>query len=111
MQTIEMCFNNTIEKHSIFKQATTLLIQEIASLSPSEIYGRCQELEILYRDLVSNKDYLFTLMEFMGPGVLDTSYIGEFQRALDKSIAVCDTLYKEVINYKNTQLTSLDLDL
>lgn len=105
METIEMCFNNTIEKHSIFKQAATSLIQEIPTLSPSEIKHRCQELEILYNDLTSNKEYLFTLMEFMGPGILDTSYIGEFQRALDKSIATCEKLYQEINNYKNNNLS------
>jgi len=106
MQTIEMCFNNTIEKHSIFKQAVTSLIQEIPQLSLSEINNRCQELEILYQDLTSNKEYLFALMEFMGPGILDTSYIGEFQRALDKSIATCDNLHQEILKYRNTYLSS-----
>ncbi len=102
MQTIEMCFNNSIEKHSIFKQAATSLIQEIPSLSPHEIDHRCKELEILHNDLISNKDYLFALMEFMGPGILDNSYIGEFQRALDRSIAACDTLFTEILNYRKT---------
>ncbi len=105
MQTIEMCFNNTIEKHSIFKQAATSLIQEISTLSPAEIDHRCQELEILYNDLTSNKEYLFTLMEFIGPGILDTSYIGEFQRAVDKSIATCDNLYNKVFEYRNTHFS------
>lgn len=103
MQTIEMCFNNTIEKHRIFKQAATTLIQEVSQLTPSEIDHRCQELEILHNDVTSNKDYLFTLMEFTGPGILDAAYLGEFQRALDKSIATCDNLYNEILKYR-TQL-------
>jgi hypothetical protein len=108
MQTIEMCFNNTIEKHSIFKQAAQSLKNEIPSLAPHEIDRRCRELEILHKDVISNKEYLFTLMEFMGPDILDTAYIGEFQQALDKSIAVCNDLYKEILVYRNTFPPDLD---
>jgi hypothetical protein len=44
-------------------------------------------------------------MEFMGPGILDAPFIGEFQRVLDSSIHACDTLYDEIINYKNELLS------
>jgi len=41
-------------------------------------------------------------MEFMGSTILDTSYVGEFQRALDKSIVTCDSLHAELTLYRNT---------
>ncbi len=101
MQTVEMYFNDTITKYSLFKQAASLLIQEVSSLTPIEIQHRCAELSTLRQDLSENSDQLFILMEFMGRGILDTSYVGEFQRALDTSILTCDSLYAEILVYKN----------
>lgn len=106
MKTVEMHFNDTIAEYSLFKNAATSLIQDIPSLTPNEINQRCAELSSIIRAITDNKNHLFDLMEFMGPGILDTSYIGEFQRALDKSILTCDTLYAEILAYKET-LTSL----
>jgi len=102
MQPLEMHFNKAIQKHSLFKQAATLLIQEIPRLTPDDIYNRCNDLSNMQRELTDNKDHLFGLMEFFGPGVLDTAFIGEFQRALEKSILTCDSLYAEVLHYKDT---------
>lgn len=108
MQTIEMCFNNTIEKHTNFRHAAASLLQNISILTPSEIDQRCRELENLHVDLLANKDYLFALMEFMGPGILDTAYIGEFQRALNKSIEICEDLYKKILNYRDSLTSNPD---
>lgn len=106
MQTVEMCFNDTIAKYSLFKQAATLLIEEIPSLTPEAIHLRCADLRTLQQELTDNKDYLFDLMEFMGPGILDTAYIGEFQRALNTSILSCDALYAEILSCQDNLLFS-----
>jgi hypothetical protein len=100
MQTIEMYFNTAIEKHSIFKQTATLLLQEIPALAPLTICHRCRELTILHNRLIADQNHLFDLMEFMGPGILDTLFIGEFQRALGKSLETCNALFKELQSYK-----------
>lgn len=100
MQTIEIYFADAIEKHGLFKEAAASLIQEISSLTPGAIDRRCKELTGLNQELLADKNHLCALMEFIGPGILDTSYVGEFQRALDKSIAVCDELYKEIHIYR-----------
>lgn len=105
MQTVEMYFNDTIEKYSLFKQAAVSLIQEIPSLSPELISNRCDDLTAMHHELTVNKEQFFIIMEFMGPGILETSHIGEFQRALDKSILACDNLYAKILVYKN-ELTS-----
>jgi hypothetical protein len=105
MQTVEMYFNDTIAKYSLFKQAATSLVQEIPSLPPIDIFHRCEDISALHKEATQNKDQLFIIMEFMGPGILDTSFIGEFQRVLDKSILVCDTLYVEILNYKDTLIS------
>jgi hypothetical protein len=105
MKTVEMLFNETIADYSLFKHAAASLIQEIPSLTPNDINHRCAELSSMIRAITDNKSHLFDLMEFIGPGVLDTSCVGEFQRILDKSILACDTLYADLLVYKNT-LTS-----
>jgi hypothetical protein len=101
MQSVEMYFNDMIAKHNLFKQAATLLIQEVPSLAPQDIHHRCEDLSILRKELTENNDQLAILMEFMGPGLLSTSYLGEFQRALDKSLLTCNSLYAELLDYRN----------
>lgn len=101
MQSIEMYFIDAIEKFSLFKRAAILLIQEIHALTPDIVHQRCQILSAMQKQLTENKEQLFIIMEFMGPGVLDNSSIGEFQRVLDKSILACDTLYAEILAYKH----------
>jgi hypothetical protein len=106
MKTVEMLFNETIAEYSLFRHAAVLLIQEIPSLPPKEINQRCAELTSMIRAITDNKSHLFDLMEFIGPGILDTSCVGEFQRILDKSIHACDTLYADLLVYKDTLTSS-----
>ncbi len=105
MQSVEMYFNDMIAKHNLFKQTASLLIQEVPSLTPNDINHRCESLSTLRKELAEDNDQLSIRMEFMGPGILDTSYIGEFQRALDKSILTCDSLYAELLTYKDALLS------
>ncbi len=100
MQSVEMYFNETIEKYDIFRQAATSFFKEVHSLTPEDIYQRCDKLSGLLKDTTENKEQFFTIMEFFGPGVLDTSAIGEFQRTLDKAIHACEALHSELIAYK-----------
>lgn len=96
-----MYFIDTIEKYNLFKQAANSLIQEIHSLTPDDVHQSCKRLSTMQKELTENKEQFFIIMEFMGPGLLDTSSIGQFQRALDKSILACDTLYEEILTYRH----------
>ncbi len=100
MQSVEMYFFCTIEKYDLFKQAATSLVLGVHSLTPEEIYQRCERLSIMLKEITENKEQFFTVLEFLGPGCLDTSSIGEFQRALEKTILASEALYVEVLNYK-----------
>ena len=101
MLNVELYFNETISRYNLFKQAAVHLLQEVRLLSPEEIHGRCKRLTEMHRELMENKEQLFTIIEFVGPGILDTAYIGEFQRALDTSVAACDALYQEILVYRD----------
>jgi hypothetical protein len=107
MQSVEMYFNDTIEKYSLFAKAAASLIREVQALPPAKIYQRCEELTIMQGELLINKDQLFIIMEFLGPRFLDSSSICEFQRALDKSILTCDALYDEILSYKEKIISRL----
>ncbi len=105
MQTVEMHFSNAIQEHSLFNQAALLLIQEITELAPDDICNRCTELTTLQQELADNQNHLFTLMEFVGPEILNTSFVGEFQRALQQSILTCDALHAAVLDYKKALIS------
>ena len=100
MLNVEIRFNDTIAKYNLFQQAAVALMQEIHSLSPEMIYHRCERLTAMHHEMMENKEQLFSMMEFFGPGILETSYIGDFQRALDKSITACEALYQEILAYR-----------
>lgn len=96
MQTVEMYFYNTIEKYRQLKQDTFLLIDDIPILSPIELGSRCGMLTTLQREIADDNEQLCLLMEDIGPEILETAYIGEYQRAMDKSIRACDSLRAEM---------------
>jgi hypothetical protein len=100
MQSVEWYFADTMEKLGDLTLAATTLVEEIPSLSPAIVQQRCELLNGMQRKLSQDREQFFAIIEFVGPGILDTTYIGEFQRALDKSIQACDELHAAVLQYK-----------
>lgn len=111
MLNVELYFNETIAKYNLFKQAAVKLLRDVRLLSPEEIHDRCKRLTGMHKELMENKEQLFTIIEFVGPGILETGYIGDFQRALDKSVAACDALYQEILIYRNNLSAQEQKDL
>jgi hypothetical protein len=101
MQSVEWHFADTIEKLGVLTLAATTLVEEIPSLSPGDVQQRCETLLTMQQKMTEDKEQFFAIMEFVGSGILDTSYIGEFQRALDKSVLACDTLHAVILEYKS----------
>jgi len=101
VQTLEMVFTDTITKYSYFTEAASLLTQEIPSLTPIEIQNRCITLMTLQREMTATSNQLCLIMESMGPEILDTSYAGALQRAIDKSVFVCAPLSAEILVYRD----------
>ena len=102
MLNVELYFNTVIAKHNVFKQAALVLLQDVQKLTPQQICQRSEELATMHKGLIEDKEQFFIIVEFFGPGILDTAYIGDFQRALDKSVAACEALYQEIIAYRDT---------
>ena len=101
MQTVEMYFTEKIEEYRQLKQDTCSLIEDIPLLSPLELGNRCDALAMQQREIIHDHEHICLIMEEIGPEILNTSYIGEYQRALDKSILACDMLQVEIHSYKN----------
>jgi hypothetical protein len=100
MESVEWYFNDSIEKLDVFTLAAAALVKEIPLLPPGDVQQRCAALINIQQKLSQDKELFFAIIEFVGPGVLDTSCIGEFQRALDKSILTCDILQSVVLKYR-----------
>jgi hypothetical protein len=100
MESVEWYFADSIEKLDVFILAAATLVDELPSLQANDIQQRCEALIGIQEKLSQDKEFFFTLIEFLGPGVLSTTYIGEFQRALDKSILTCDILQSAVVKYR-----------
>ncbi|MDK9707978.1 MAG: hypothetical protein OEL83_13090 [Desulforhopalus sp.] len=101
MHSVEWYFNDTIEQLSMLTLTATNLVKEIPTLTPSDVRLRCQQLSTMQEKLSEDKEQFFAIMDFVGRGVLDTFYIGEFQRALDKSVLACDSLHAVILQYKS----------
>lgn len=106
MESVEWYFADSIKKLDVFTLATTTLVEEIPLLNPDVVQQRCQALIGIQQKLSEDKELFFAIIEFLGPGVLTTSYIGEFQRALDKSILSCDILHTVVLQYRQNIITT-----
>lgn len=101
MQTVALSFTDAIEKYTQLQQATDLLIVAIPGLSPGEIGSRCEHLTTLQRAITAENDRLCLLMEAIGPEILDTAEVGEYQRAMDRSILACDSLRQEILLHRH----------
>lgn len=101
MQTVAMYFIDTIEKYRQLQQAADLLITALPGLSPAELGNRCDQLTTLQRAITVDNDRLCLLMEEIGPEILDTAEVGQYQRAMDSSILACDSLRQEIFLYRH----------
>lgn len=100
MQTVAIYLTDTIKKYLQFQQATDRLRAALPGLSPGEINSRCQHLTTLQRAITADNDQLCLLMEEVGPEILDTAEVGEYQRAMDRSILACESLRQEILLHR-----------
>ncbi len=83
-------FHEAIVQYQRLEQETINLANEIAALSPEEILNRCTSLQEMQEDIAEKDAALVELMKFIGPDILNTPFLGEYQRALDKAIKASD---------------------
>ena len=101
MQTVEIYAHETIGKYNHFSVTAARLTETLRILSPPEILTRCADLTRLQQELTDTNEHFCHIMECIGATVLDTSYIGELQRAIDTSVLACDALRTELLVHRN----------
>jgi hypothetical protein len=90
MKTTEELFRGSINKYKILITEASELSKSIATLSPDEIMERCGNLQKQQNQQVEIDKFIVEIMVDCGPRILETPYIGEYQRILDKAMQACD---------------------
>lgn len=90
MKTTEDLFRESIDQYKTLISDASDLSKTIANLSPNEILRRCENLQKLQNKQAEIDKFIIEIMLDSGPHILETPYIGEYQRMLDKAMQACD---------------------
>lgn len=90
MNTTTDLFRESIEQYKYLTDQTNSLASKMAGLSPEEILQHCEELQQLQQKQAVVDTFILEVMADNGPQILDTQYIGEYQRIMNKAIQSCD---------------------
>lgn len=90
MNTTTDLFRESIEQYKYLIDQTNSLASKMAGLSPEEILQHCEELQQLQQKQAVVDTFILEIMADNGPQILDTQYIGEYQRIMNKAIQSCD---------------------
>jgi len=90
MNTTNDLFQESIERYKYLIDQTNSLASKMAGLSPEEILQHCEDLQKLQQKQAVVDKFILEVMTDNGPQVLDTQYIGEYQRIVNKAIQSCD---------------------
>ena len=96
MDTIDKWFNESIEQYEKFIAITVDLRENIDSLTLDEILQRCESIKKVQEGINTRDANLHTIMDFVGPEVLDNPLTGDYQRTLDTAIRVTDRVAEKL---------------
>jgi hypothetical protein len=108
MKTVEEYFQSSIAQYQLLEQETSKLADELASLAPEEILARCIHIQEMQKQIAEDDHRLIELIKFVGPDVLDTPSIGEYQRALERAIKASDRVSARAHTQKSILSGELD---
>lgn len=100
MDTIDKWFNESIEQYEKFIAITVDLRENIDSLALDEILQRCASIKEVQQGINTRDVNLHTIMDFVGPEVLDNPLTGDYQRTLDSAIRVTDRVASKLQSRK-----------
>lgn len=90
MKTTEDLFRESIDQYKILIADAYDLSKIITDLSPDEILNRCENLQKQQNEQLIIDKFIIEIMVDSGAQILETPYIGEYQRILDKAMQACD---------------------
>ena len=92
MKTTEKLFRESIDHYNLLIIAAENLNKKMATLSPNDILHCCHKLQKQQKQQAKTDLFIIDVMLDSGPDILQETYIGEYQRILQKAIHQCDEL-------------------
>lgn len=105
---IEHTFRTAIHRYTLLDQAASLLISDMAALSPQKILSRSNQLAEMQQQLASQDDQLVTILALAGPEILNNSIIKVYQDILIKVSQTFDLIWQQTSLVKKKLTERLD---
>ncbi len=90
MKTTEDLFRESTEQYQQLIQNIADLSSHMASSTPEEILKHCEELQEMQKKQAKLDKFIVEIMNDLGPQILETPYVGEYQRMLDNALQSCN---------------------
>ncbi|MCK5664472.1 MAG: hypothetical protein KAI17_13365 [Thiotrichaceae bacterium] len=90
MKTTDDLFQESIDQYKSLLTDASDLSKSMTELSLDEVLHRCNNLQERHNKQIKIDAFLIDVMLETGPEILNTPYIGEYQRILDMAILACD---------------------
>lgn len=105
---IEHTFWTATHRYILLDQATSLLISDMAALSPQKILSRCKQLAEMQQQLASQDDQLVTILALAGPEIVNNSFIKDYHDILIKVSQTFDLIWHQTSLVKKKLTERLD---
>jgi len=102
MKTTEDLFRDSIDQYKMLITDASDLSEIIPNLSPDEILHRCNSLQKQQNEQIVIDNFIVEIMVDSGPQILETPYIGEYQRILDEAMTAFDEVALKAKAIKKT---------
>ena len=107
MKTTEDLFRESIDQYKILIADASNLSKVITNLSPDEILHRCKNIQQQQNKQIVIDNFIVEIMLDSGPEILESPYIGEYQRILDEAMLACDEVALKAKAIKLTLQTEI----
>ncbi|MBW6520879.1 MAG: hypothetical protein K0A99_07690 [Desulfoarculaceae bacterium] len=105
---VEHSFLQAVERYTLLDRAASSLASDLASLPPSQILLRSNQLARMQQDLAGQDDQLIAILTLAGAEIADTPFVKDYQKILAKVILVCDQIAAQTALIKKKLVESLD---
>jgi hypothetical protein len=92
MDTIKPLFEKTIDKYKNFIGVVEGIERDMSSLPAEEILALCEKVRKLQEEISPDDKKIAEIMSITGSDIMDTPFIGEYQRILDRAEHACESL-------------------
>ena len=89
---VEHSFLQAIERYTLLDQAASTLLDDLVSLSPSQILLRSNQLARMQQELTEQDDQLIDILTLAGAEIIDTPFVKDYHKILAKVILACDQI-------------------